>query len=77
MTLEEKLSVLDTAIERGIIKLDARQGRDPEQVRKALRYAIMSDSEFLRSLAQNDHMIDGHFLPTGERLNAIAEALDT
>lgn len=33
-------------------------------------------AEFLHSVAQNDYMIDGHFLPTGERLNEIATALE-
>jgi hypothetical protein len=35
-----------------------------------------SAAAFLRSLAQNDYMIDQYFLPEGERLNTIAQALE-
>jgi hypothetical protein len=38
--------------------------------------AVNEDAEFLRSLAQNEYMIDQHFLPTGVRLNQIADAID-
>lgn len=38
--------------------------------------ARLSAAEFLRSLAQNDYMVDQYFLPEGERLNALADALD-
>lgn len=34
-----------------------------------------ADADFLRSLAQNDYMIDGRFLPTGVRLLDIANGL--
>jgi len=36
----------------------------------------MSDADFLRSLAQNDYMIDKHVLPSGQRLMEIAHKLD-
>jgi hypothetical protein len=36
----------------------------------------LSDAEFLRYVAQNDYMIDQHYLPTGERLMQMAEALE-
>jgi hypothetical protein len=32
-------------------------------------------ADFLRALAQNDYMIDQHFLPTGATLNTIADSL--
>lgn len=34
-----------------------------------------SDAEFLVRLAQNDYMIDTHYLPDGLRLLALAERL--
>lgn len=37
----------------------------------------MNDAEFLRYLAQNDYMIDQHFLPDGKRLLEIADNIDT
>lgn len=36
----------------------------------------LPDALFLRSLAQNDYMIDGGFLPDGARLNDIAARLE-
>jgi hypothetical protein len=36
----------------------------------------MNDAEFLRYLAQNDYMIDQHYLPDGERLLEIADSID-
>lgn len=33
-------------------------------------------AEFLIALAQNDYMIDGHYLETGARLNEIARSHD-
>jgi hypothetical protein len=36
----------------------------------------MNDAEILRSIAQNDYMIDGHFLPAGEDLCRIADRLE-
>lgn len=35
----------------------------------------MTDSEFLISLAQNDYMIDGEYLPEGERLLVVSNEL--
>lgn len=35
-----------------------------------------SPADFLRALAQNDYSIDGHLLPTGQRLVKIAGMLD-
>jgi len=35
------------------------------------------DSEFLRNLAQNDYMINQHFLNDGKRLNEIASRLES
>lgn len=37
----------------------------------------MNNAEFLRSLAQNDYMIDNHFLDSGARLSELADALET
>ena len=34
---------------------------------------MANEPEFLRSLAQNDYMIDQHFLDDGKRLNEIAD----
>ena len=39
-------------------------------------YSTESDAEFLRSLAQNDYMIDTNYLYAGKRLNAIASRLE-
>jgi len=36
----------------------------------------LSDAEFLRSIAQNDYMIDDGMLPTGRRLEQIAAKLE-
>lgn len=36
---------------------------------------VESDAEFLVRLAQNDYMIDSHYLPDGLRLLALAERL--
>lgn len=33
-------------------------------------------SDFLRSLAQNDYMIDNHYLPSGHTLHQIADHID-
>lgn len=35
------------------------------------------NADFLRGLAQNDYMIDGSYLPDGQRLIELAEALET
>ena len=41
-----------------------------------LRSIAINDATFLRSLAQNDYMIDQHYLPDGERLNRLADTLE-
>jgi chromosome segregation ATPase len=33
-------------------------------------------AEYLRAVAQNDYMIDSHYLPTGVRLNEIADEIE-
>ena len=38
-------------------------------------YNELNDHTFLIYLAQNDYMIDGHFLPEGERLMQIANKI--
>jgi putative NIF3 family GTP cyclohydrolase 1 type 2 len=38
-------------------------------------YNELSDDIFLIYIAQNDYMIDGHYLPEGVRLNAVADAI--
>jgi hypothetical protein len=38
-------------------------------------YNELNDHTFLIYLAQNDYMIDGHFLPEGERLMEIANKI--
>jgi hypothetical protein len=38
-------------------------------------YNELSDYAFLIYIAQNDYMIDGHYLPEGVRLNAVADAI--
>ena len=38
-------------------------------------YNELSDDTFLIYIAQNDYMIDGHYLPEGVRLNAVADAI--
>jgi hypothetical protein len=39
-------------------------------------FDALSDAEFLRYVAQNDYMIDQHYLPTGARLLAIAAEME-
>ena len=39
-------------------------------------YKTLRDPVFLRYVAQNDYMVDGGFLPEGQRLNDIADRLD-
>ena len=39
-------------------------------------YNELTDSVFLRYVAQNDYMIDGYYLPEGARLNAVADAIE-
>jgi hypothetical protein len=39
-------------------------------------YNELTDSVFLRYVAQNDYMIDGYYLPEGVRLNAAADAIE-
>ena len=39
-------------------------------------YNELSDDAFLIYIAQNDYMIDGHFLPEGKRLMEIANKLN-
>ena len=39
-------------------------------------YNELTDSVFLRYVAQNDYMIDGYYLPEGVRLNAAANAIE-
>lgn len=39
-------------------------------------YNALPDPAFLRYVAQNDYMVDGGFLPEGQRLNDIADRLD-
>ena len=39
-------------------------------------YKTLQDPVFLRYVAQNDYMVDGGFLPEGQRLNDIADRLD-
>jgi hypothetical protein len=39
-------------------------------------YNELNDHTFLIYLAQNDYMIDGHFLPEGKRLMEIANKLN-
>jgi putative NIF3 family GTP cyclohydrolase 1 type 2 len=38
-------------------------------------YNELSDDTFLIYIAQNDYMIDGHYLPEGVRLNAVADTI--
>ena len=39
-------------------------------------YNALPDPAFLRYVAQNDYMVNGGFLPEGQRLNDIADRLD-
>ena len=39
-------------------------------------YNELTDSVFLRYVAQNDYMIDGYYLTEGVRLNAAANAIE-
>ena len=39
-------------------------------------YNELTDSVFLRYVAQNDYMIDGYYLSEGVRLNAAANAIE-
>ena len=70
MADEISLEPGDTAITRVVV--EPKSG-DPTRL---FAQGLLSAAEFLRSLAQNDYMIDSHLQPSGERLMQIAEALE-